>query len=58
MLTLNSYAIIRRCLVEEEHRPEMGPIRALLCHSNILSKRAFEVYKYNIPNLSISSFAL
>ncbi len=38
-----SYAIIRECLVEENDRREMTSIRAYLCHSKMLSKRAFEV---------------
>jgi hypothetical protein len=41
---LISYAIIRDCLVEENHRPEMTRIRALLCHSKMLSHQAFQVF--------------
>ncbi|CAF1068038.1 unnamed protein product [Adineta steineri] len=41
----NIYAIIRDCLVEENDRPEMTRIRALLCHSKMLSKQAFEYYR-------------
>ncbi|CAF0895692.1 unnamed protein product [Adineta ricciae] len=39
------YAIIRECLVDENRRPEMTRIRALLCHSKMLSKQAFEYYR-------------
>ncbi|CAF3221282.1 unnamed protein product [Rotaria socialis] len=39
------YAIIRECLVDENHRPEMTRIRALLCHSKMLSKQAFGYYR-------------
>ncbi|UJR28561.1 hypothetical protein I4U23_009794 [Adineta vaga] len=41
----NIYAIICECLVEENRRPEMTRIRALLCHSKTLSKQAFEYYR-------------
>ncbi|CAF4523047.1 unnamed protein product [Rotaria sp. Silwood1] len=41
----NIYVIIRECLVEENRRPEMIRIRALLCHSKMLSKQAFEYYR-------------
>ncbi|CAF2918609.1 unnamed protein product [Rotaria sp. Silwood2] len=41
----NIYAIIRECLVDENSRPEMTRIRALLCHSKMLSKQAFEYYR-------------
>lgn len=45
-----SYGIIRECLVHENDRPEMTRIRAYLCHSNMLSKRAFQVpYSLNNP---------
>ncbi|CAF1076010.1 unnamed protein product [Rotaria sp. Silwood1] len=39
------YALIRECLVEENHRPTMTRIRALLCHSKMLSKQAFDYYR-------------
>jgi hypothetical protein len=38
-----SYALIHLCLVEDDRRPEMTRLRALLCHSKMLSKRAFQV---------------
>ncbi|CAF4341318.1 unnamed protein product, partial [Rotaria sp. Silwood2] len=41
----NIYAIIRECLVEENRRPEMTRIRALFCHSKMLSKQAFAYYR-------------
>ncbi|CAF3375104.1 unnamed protein product [Rotaria socialis] len=41
----NIYAIIRECLVEENHRPEMTRIRAFLYHSKMLSKQPFEYYR-------------
>ncbi len=44
-----SYAIIRECLVEENQRPEMTRVRALLCHSKMLSKEAFNV-RYSFHN--------
>ena len=47
LFILISYAIIaRECLVEENNRPEMIRIRALLCHSKVLPKQAFQVYLY------------
>ena len=53
-----SYAVIRECLVEENNRPEMTRIRALLCHSKMLSKQAFEVIKLAFPNLcSLMNFS-
>ncbi|CAF0830837.1 unnamed protein product [Adineta steineri] len=57
-------AIISICLVEENNRPEMTRIRALLCHSKMLSKQAFQYYRSeynryqeeNISDENIESF--